>query len=121
MQQTELPWHDSIFDAVRGAVAAAGGTGTVAKKLWPAMAEESRTAKLRTSLSEDHAQKLDLDEFLMIAELARSAGDLSIVNFLSRRLDFEFKAISSADAKKRARRARRVALLEELKRLEDDE
>lgn len=120
MQQTEL-WHDSILDAVGAAISASGGRGTVAKKLWPALEESSRTARLRASLNPDHAQKLDPEELLMIAKLARAAGDFSIVNFLARELGFEFKPISNADAKKRARKARMSVLLAEVAKLAAEE
>lgn len=56
MLQTDL-WDDSILDALGSAVRAAGGPGTVARKLWPAIEESSRTARLRACLNPDHAQR----------------------------------------------------------------
>ena len=120
MLQTEL-WHETILDALGAAVRAAGGPGTVAKKLWPASEEASRTAKLRACLNPDHAQKLDLEEFVFIGQLARSAGDNSLMEFLARTWMYESpKAIKPEEAKKAAKRLKRMALLEELKRLEDE-
>jgi hypothetical protein len=119
MQQ--VLWHDTIFDALGAAVQAAGGTKRVASKLWPALDETSASARLRAGLNPDHAQKLCLEEMLMIARLAGGAGDTSVMNFLGRELGFEVKPLSPGDAKKRAKRARRLALLDELKRLEDEE
>jgi len=120
MLQTDL-WHDSILDALGSAVRAAGGPGTVAKKLWPAIEESSRTARLRACLNPDHAQKLDPEEFVLIGKLARNAGDNSLMEFLAREWTYEQpKPISPAEAKKLAKRARRLALLEELKRLEEE-
>jgi hypothetical protein len=119
MQQTEL-WHDTIFDALGACVQSAGGVKTVAARLWPAMDSTSAAARLRAALNPEHAQKLDLEELILLAKLARDAGDGALMNFLGRELGYEVKALSQADAKKHARRARKLALLEELRRLEDD-
>lgn len=120
MQQNAL-WHDTIFDALGGAVQAAGGTKRVAGKLWPTLDSTSATARLRSSLNPEHAQKLDPAELLAIARLGKDAGDNSLMDFLARELGYEVKPLAPADAKKRAKRVRRLALLEELKRLEDEE
>lgn len=120
MQQTDL-WHDTIFDALGAAVQAAGGVKRVAGRLWPALDSSSATARLRGCLNPEHAQKLCPEEFVMIGELAREAGDSSIGSFLARAWSCEFKVIAPQDAKRRAKRARKLALLDELKRLEGDE
>jgi hypothetical protein len=57
----------------------------------------------------------------MILRLAMEAGDASVMEYLARELGCEIKVLSPAEAKKRARRVRRLALLDELKRLEDEE
>jgi hypothetical protein len=118
--QDEL-WHDTVFDALGAAVQAAGGAKRVAGRLWPALDSTSATARLRGSLNPDHAQKLDLDEIVMVLRLGKEAGDNSVMEFLARDLGYEIKPLAPAEAKKRAKRMRRLALLEELKRLEDEE
>lgn len=119
MQQ--VLWHDTIFDALGAAVQAAGGAKKIAGKLWPALDSTSATARLRAGLNPEHAQKLCLLEVQMILRLAMEAGNASVMEYLARELGFELKVLSPAEAKKRARRVRRLALLEELKRLEDEE
>lgn len=120
MSQTTL-WADTIFDALGTAVQAAGGTKRVAAKLWPTLDSTSATARLRGCLNPEHAQKLDPDELLAIARFGKEAGENSVMEFLARDLGYELKPLSSAESKKRAKRVRRLALLEELKRLEDEE
>lgn len=120
MVQTEL-WHDTIWDALGAAVQSAGGVKRVAKKLWPAMDDAQACTKLRACLNSDHAQKFDEDERLMLMGLAREAGDNSVMEFLARKLGYEIKTLSPQEAKKRARRARTLVLLEELRRLQGDE
>lgn len=116
-------WHDTIFDALGAAVQAAGGVKRVAHKLWPALDVESAAARLRGGLNRGHAQKLGLDEFIMIGQLAREAGDNSIMILLGRVLACEIKPISPKQAKKKAKRARGRALIGELMDLfgDDDE
>lgn len=114
-------WHDTIFDAIGAAVQAAGGVKRVASKLWPALDSTSATARLRAAMNPEHAQKLCLSEFHMLGQLAKDAGDTSIMDFLARTWGFEVQSLEPKDAKKRAKRARRIALLDELKRLEDEE
>lgn len=120
MNQSTL-WCESILDAIGAAVQAAGGTKRVASKLWPALDSTSATARLRGCLNADHAQKLDPEEFSMIVRLAKEAGDNSIMDFLAREHGYEIQPLSPEEAKKQAKRVRRLALLEELKRLEDEE
>lgn len=99
---------------------AAGGVKKVGAKLWPALDPSSAASKLRSALSPDCAQKLCPEEVMLIQRLAREAGDGSIMEFQARELGYEITALSPAEAKKLARRSRRLALLEELKRLEDE-
>jgi hypothetical protein len=120
VQQSDL-WHDNVLDALGGAVQAAGGVKRVAGKLWPTLEQTTAAARLRGSLNPDHAQKLDPDELLAIARLGKESGDNSVMEFLARELGYELKPLAPAEAKKRAKRIRRLALLEELKRLEDEE
>ena len=120
MIQSEL-WHDTVFDALGAAVQAAGGVKKVAGSLWPSLDMASASSKLRSALSPDHAQKLCLTEFMLVWRLSKEAGDNSITNFCAREIGFEAVEIAPAEAKKRAKKARKLSLLNELKRLEDEE
>lgn len=119
MQQ--VLWHDTLDDATGAAVQAAGGIKKVAGKLWPALDSEGAAAKLRACLNPEHAQKLSLAEWLLIGKLSREAGNNDLMEFLGRELTNEVKPLTSNESKKRAKRIRRLALLDELKRLEDEE
>jgi hypothetical protein len=119
MQQ--VLWHDTLDDATGAAVQAAGGVKKVAGKLWPALDSETGSAKLRACLNPEQAQKLSLAEWLLIGKLSREAGSNDLMEFLGRELTNEVKPLTSHESKKRAKRARRLVLLDELKRLEDDE
>lgn len=117
-------WHDSIEDAIGTAVQALGGAKQVAAILWPALAQakpETAYTRLKHSLNPEKAEKLSPDEVLLIAREAAAIGMHCVMEYFAREAGYELKALAPADAKKRARRARKLALLEELKRLEDDE
>jgi len=114
-------WHDTIFDALGTAVKVAGGTKRVASKIWPTLDSTTAHSRLRAGLNPEHAQKIDLDEMIAIARLGREAGDHSVMELLGRELGYEVKPLAAGEAKKKAKRSRRLALLEELKRLEDEE
>ncbi len=118
--QAEL-WHDTVFDALGAAVQAAGGAKKVAGRLWPALDSTSATARLRGCLNPEHAQKFCPAELLMLAKLARDAGDNAIMEFLARELGYEIKSLAPVEAKKRAKKARMAALLAELAKLSEDE
>lgn len=122
MEQSAL-WDDTIFDALGSAVKAAGGAKRVAGKLWPTLDQTTASSRLRGCLNPEHAQKLCPAELLALGALAKEAGDTSIMDFFAREWGFDVKPLTPADAKKRARLAREIALLDELKRLrlEDDE
>lgn len=120
MQQPDL-WHDTFLDAVGAAVHAAGGMKRVAHKLWPNLEHSTAAARLRGSMNVGHAQKLDQDELLAIARLGKDAGDNSIMEFLARELGYELKPLTPTESKKLAKRLRKLALIEELKKLTDEE
>lgn len=107
-------WHDSVFDALGSAVQAAGGTKKIAGKLWPALDSDVAAARLRSSINPDHAQKLCPSEIVLILKLAADAGDYSIAHFIAREAGGEFKPMSPADAKKRAKKQRASVLMAEL-------
>lgn len=120
MIQSEL-WHDTIFDAAGAAIQAAGGVKKVAGALWPALDPTSASSKLRSSLSPEHPQKLDLSELVLVAKLAKESADDSIMEFLARELGYELHSLAPAAAKKRARKQRISSLLAEAARLAEEE
>lgn len=120
MEQSDL-WDETIFDALGGAVQAAGGTKRVAAKLWPTLDPTTAASRLRGALNTEHVQKLDPDEFVAIGAIGKEAGTHRVMEFLARAWGYEVRPLAPEETKKAATRARRLALLDELKRLEDSE
>ena len=122
-EQIQL-WHDSIEDAIGTAILALGGAKRVAELLWPVLARnkpQTAYTRLRHCLNPDKAEKLDPDELSTIIGAAAQVGDHSIMKYLARTLGYELTVLPPSESVKRARRQRRAELLEELKRLEDEE
>lgn len=57
---------------------------------------------------------------MLISKLAWEIGFHGIMEYQARELGYEIVPISPSEVKKQAKRARRLALLEELKRLEEE-
>lgn len=117
-------WHDSIEDAIGSAILALGGGKKVAELIWPVMARnkpQTAYTRLRHCLNPDKAEKLDPDEVLTIARAAAIIGEHSIMQYMARELGYELTVLAPDESQKRFRRERRLTLLEELKRIEDDE
>ena len=117
-------WHDSIEDAIGTAIQALGGSKKVAELLWPVLARnkpQTAYTRLRHCLNSDKSEKLEPDEVLTIARAATLLGEHSIMLYMARELGYEITPLAPNESEKRARRERRLALLEELKRLEDEE
>lgn len=117
-------WHDSIEDAIGTAVQSLGGSKKVAELLWPVLARnkpQTAYTRLRHSLNPEKSEKLDPDEVLTIARAAALVGEHSIMQYMARDLGYEISPLPLDESQKRARRERRMRLLEELKRLEVEE
>ena len=119
-EQIEL-FHDSISAAIQTAINAIGGSKRVAHELWPALNPDAAYSRLRHSLQEDRPEKLSPDELLLIARRAAAVNCHSIAQFFGQEAGYEFRSLDPDEAKKRAKRVRKAALMAELSRLMDDD
>lgn len=104
MDQPNL-FEDSFLDAIGTAIKAAGGFKVVAAILWPARKIETAYARLKACVDDKQPEELTPDEIKKIAELARKAGDHSIMRYLGMELGYEVKVISPEDQKTALQRA----------------
>jgi hypothetical protein len=119
MQQCAL-WHETRLDALAADVQASGGPKKVGHRLWPALEISVAAAKLRACLNPEQAQKLSDGEEDMVMDIAREHGADFTMQYLGRRHGYKVERLDPVEAKKAARRTRRLALLDELKGLEDE-
>lgn len=124
MAEQGVLWDDCIEDAVGTAVKALGGAKKVAKLLWPALADskpETAYTRLKHCLNPEKAEKLGLDELLLIARKAREVGEHSIARYFGRDVGYEFVALEAEEIERRARKERIQWHLAEISRLSQDD
>lgn len=79
--------HEALIEAVK----ACGGTKRVAALLWPASAAQNLEAarrRLANCLNPDCAEKLSLEELMLVMRTAREAGDHTVMRYLSGALSY---------------------------------
>lgn len=116
--------HDSIEDAIGTAVSALGGAKEVAAMLWPVLANnkpQTAYTRLKHSLNEDKAEKLDPDEVLTIICAGAQIGEHSIMRYIARKAGYEINPLPPSEAERRARRSKIAWHLDEAKRLSEDD
>lgn len=72
-QQTQLFYEDA-YDVLKAAVQAAGGTKSVAGRLWPHKPIAEAQRELLDALNRDRPRKLDPEEVIAVYKFAREAG-----------------------------------------------
>lgn len=76
--------HESLIDALREVVQAAGGMKTVGGKLRPEMAPDVAARWVSDCLNPDRREKFDPDQVLWLLREGRRVGDHSAMHFLAR-------------------------------------
>lgn len=96
MQQNPL-FSDDIYDAVRDAVQALGGSKRVGALLWPAKPVQDAGKYLDRCLDSERAEKLSLDEFELIVRRSAERQCHTVASHLGRVAGYEFRAVSVED------------------------
>lgn len=82
---------DSIQEALTEAIKACGGSKHVAAMLWPARAAQNLDAARRylaNCVNPECAEKLSLDEIMLILRTARGKGNHVVMQFLAADLSY---------------------------------
>lgn len=82
-------WVDSFADALRDAVNAAGGPKRVAGELWPPKPVADAARLLNHCLDPDRAEKLALEEIVLICRLGKAAGCHTPMHHLAQELGYQ--------------------------------
>lgn len=82
-QQVSL-FHESISDALKEVIQQAGGSKSVACKLWPEKTPDSAHRTLLDCLNENRAEKLSPEQVLFLLRIGREVGCHSAINYLTR-------------------------------------
>jgi len=114
-------FHETLTEAVVSTIHAAGGFKRVAAALWPAMKLESAYARLKACVDEGRNEKLTLDELDALIAMARAANCHVIAQYLATAHGYVLEVVDADEQRRRAKKARRAALLAELARLNEEE
>lgn len=74
-------FYEDIFEALRTDVMALGGAKKVGAMLWPEKTADKAGELLNNCLNRDRAEKLDLEQTLLIKRAAKSVGSYATLFF----------------------------------------
>jgi hypothetical protein len=77
-------FHESLSDALKEVIQAAGGSKSVACKLWPEKTPDSAHRTLLDALNENRAEKLSPEQVLFLLRIGREVGCHAAVNYMAR-------------------------------------
>lgn len=82
-------FHEDFREALRHAINALGGPKKVGSEINPALTPDRARTWLSNCLDENRAEKLDLEQVVMILAMARKAGVHSAFAFLAGECGYE--------------------------------
>lgn len=77
-------FHESLADALKEVISVAGGTKSVAAKLWPEKTPDAAQRTLLDCLNENRPEKLSPEQVLFLMRLGREIGCHAAINYISR-------------------------------------
>ena len=80
--------HETITNAIREAVNACGGNKQVGATLFPDMPVDQAAGRVRDCLNTDNRHLFSPEQVVLIARLARAAGNHAIMNYLADELGY---------------------------------
>lgn len=96
MAQGEL-FYDTVYDAIHNAILACDGFKVVSGVLWPAMKPSSAYARLKSCVDLHKDEKLDLEEVIAIARLAKDRGNHALMQYLGSELGYKVETVEPED------------------------
>ena len=75
--------HESIIDALREAINACGGNKKVGSVLYPDLTADHAASRLRDCLNPDRREHLTPEQTVLIARMARAAGNHAVMTYLA--------------------------------------
>ena len=80
--------HETVNDAIREAIHFVGGNKKVGALLYPEMPVDQAAGRVRDCLNPDRRELFSPEQVLMIARLAKTAGNNSIMEFMASELGY---------------------------------
>lgn len=98
MEQIPL-YHEDVYEAIRTAVQALGGSKKVGSTLWPDKLPDKAGELLNNCLNHTRPEKLDPEQVVYLIGQAQKIGVHSIVNFIGTTCNYSFTPIEPEDEK----------------------
>lgn len=98
MTQTEL-FHEDIYSALRSVVQGLGGATAVGKALWPTRGLKDAEQRLIDCMNPRRAEKLSMDELMLIWRMSREAGIHILAGFIGQEFDYTVTPITKETKK----------------------
>jgi len=76
--------HESITDALRDVINAAGGPKKVGAMMFPELPIDHAAGRVRDALNPDRRERFTPDQVMLLARIGRQVGCHAIITFLSR-------------------------------------
>lgn len=95
--QSELPFFEGSEDALRAAVQALGGSKKVGSMLWPDKGVDAASRHLLDCINPGRAEKLDINQVMMIFRLAKEAGCHAPFSWFAGEIGYDCNPVSRAD------------------------
>ncbi len=80
--------HESIIDALREAIQAAGGNKPIGAVLFPDLPVDQAAGRVRDCLNPDRREHFSPGQIVVIARMARDAGNHAVMGFLAAELGY---------------------------------
>ena len=119
-------YHETPEDAARAlgeAYVSTKGRGikALAARLRPTLPEDKAHRWFLACVNDERLEKFSGSDWLTMWKIGQEQGVHTIANHFNVESGYEYRVLSGDEAKKRARKARRKALLAELASMDDDE
>jgi len=99
--QSEMPFFESVEDALKSAVQALGGSKKVGAQLWPDKTIDDASRTLLDCLNPGRSAKLEATQLMLIFRNAKSAGCHGPFAWFAAEIGYDTKPITSAEEKDR--------------------
>lgn len=97
-------FHETVEDAAREVIHAAGGPKVVACQLWPDKAPEAAHRLLLACLNEDRQERLSPGHLLMLMRLGRQRGCHALMGYLAGEAGYKADPVEPDDERAQLQR-----------------
>ncbi len=110
--------HEHLADALAAAVQHLGGAKAAGVQIWPDLPADAAGRRLRDVLNPDRAEKLSLDQLVLLIRLGAAQGCHAPMQWLAQAVGYESVRPMNQDAERAALRRQMQELMQRLEDIE---